>query len=296
MDRALAAALEDAIRSACGARFRIGTLSYAAGDPSAARWCVEGTGERFFVKTFAGHGDVFEAEADGLRSIAATGTIRTPHVVTSGSTPASAFLVLEYLDLRPMQGDDGKRCAEAVAALHAIPGTDYGWRRDNYVGKTPQLNTPLGDWPTFFATRRLRPQFEMAALRGYRGTLQAHGERIRDKIPAFFLERRPTPSLLHGDLWSGNIAVLADGTPVVFDPATYHGDRETDFAMCELFGGLPESFYATYRSTAPLAEGYAQRRALYNLYHVLNHLNIFGGGYLREAERMAKAVVDYLRH
>ena len=139
---------------------------------------------------------------------------------------------------------------------------------------------------------RLRPQLRRAAAHGRE--LQKRGESLAEKLPAFFLDYRPQASLLHGDLWHGNAALCAEA-PAVFDPAVYHGDRECDLAMTELFGGFPEAFYAAYREAWPLNEGYETRKTLYNLYHVLNHLNLFGSGYLRQAERMIDRLLAELR-
>jgi len=296
MEASLAAAVETAARGALGAGFRITRVEPAGGGGTHQHWIAGHDGLRVFVKTSAASNhSIFEAEADALAAIAGAGAIRTPAVLSVGATDAHAFLILEHLTLRPMQAPDAERCAESLAALHRNVGERYGWHRDNFIGLTPQANSPRPDWPAFFAHQRLAPQFAEAARRGHRGDLQAHGERIIDKIGAFFLERRPEPALLHGDLWAGNIGVTPEGEPVVFDPASYYGDRETDFAMSELFGGLPERFYLAYSRAAPLAEGYPQRRTLYNLYHMLNHLNLFGASYLRQTERMARELSEYLR-
>ena len=134
----------------------------------------------------------------------------------------------------------------------------------------------------------------LAAQNGYGGQLQRLGEKLMDSLPAFFADYTPQPSLLHGDLWSGNHAYLQNGTPTIFDPAIYYGDRECDIAMTELFGGYDTDFYAAYRSAYPLDAGYATRRDLYNLYHILNHANLFGGGYARQAEQMMQKLLRNL--
>jgi fructosamine-3-kinase len=125
--------------------------------------------------------------------------------------------------------------------------------------------------------------------------LRDKGERLTEHLGGFFLDYRPAPCLLHGDLWSGNAGMLPDGTPVVFDPAVHRGDREADLAMSELFGGFPEAFYAAYRAAWPLDPGYETRKTLYNLYHVLNHFNMFGAGYLGQARRMIQKLAAELR-
>ncbi len=144
---------------------------------------------------------------------------------------------------------------------------------------------------TFWRERRLGFQLQLAAENGYRGQLQRLGDKLLDAMPAFFDGYAPQPSLLHGDLWGGNHAYLADGTPVIFDPAPWYGDRECDLAMTELFGGYGADFYDAYRASYPLDAGYAVRKELYNLYHILNHLNLFGGGYARQAEQMMQRLL-----
>lgn len=167
----------------------------------------------------------------------------------------------------------------------------FGFAQDNFIGTTPQPNGWKNSWINFWREQRLRFQLRLAAQNGYGGQLQTLGEKLLDTLPAFFDGYTPQPSLLHGDLWSGNHAFLADGTPVIFDPAPYYGDRECDLAMTELFGGYPADFYAAYSEAYPLHGGYAMRRNLYNLYHILNHANLFGGGYVRQAEQMMQRLL-----
>ncbi|QQS55814.1 MAG: fructosamine kinase family protein [Candidatus Competibacteraceae bacterium] len=252
-------------------------------------WRV-GDGERdFFVKT---HGaatvvqTMFEAEAAGLAELAATEAVRVPLPIGHGTAAGLAFLVLEYLPL----GGGGPRALDLLghqlAALHRIPQAFFGWHRNNTIGSTPQPNDRGDDWITFWRERRLGFQLELAAHHGHGGELRRRGEQLLARFAGLFIGYRPVPALLHGDLWSGNAGCTVDGDPVIFDPACYYGDREADLAMTELFGGFPECFYAAYREALPLDVGYPQRRTLYNLYHVLNHLNLFGGGYRAQAEHM----------
>ena len=226
------------------------------------------------------------AESAGLAALRATGAIRTPAVFDCGAHAGRAQLILEYLDLRPLDGKSGAALGEALARLHEHRSPRYGWDADNFIGATPQANAWHDAWPLFFARQRLAPQLALARQNGMERVLAEGGEGLLDRLPALFLEYRPAPSLLHGDLWGGNAGALPDGTPVVFDPACYYGDRETDIAMAELFGGFPDSFYAAYRAAWPLDPGYESRKTLYNLYHILNHYNLFGAGYLGQARRM----------
>ena len=226
------------------------------------------------------------AEVAGLAALRAADAIRTPAVVECGVHGGQARLVLEYLNLRPLDRTSGAALGQALAKLHGHVAPRYGWEHDNYIGATPQVNDWHDVWPKFFAQRRLAPQLALARQNGMERTLVARGEGLLDRLPALFLEYRPAPSLLHGDLWGGNAGALSDGTPVIFDPACYYGDRETDIAMAELFGGFPDTFYAAYRAAWPLDPGYETRKTLYNLYHILNHFNLFGGAYLGQARRM----------
>jgi fructosamine-3-kinase len=227
-----------------------------------------------------------EAEIDGLARIARTGAIRVPRVLGEGADEADAWIELEWLDLHPANAESDARMGEALARLHAATAPAFGLERDNAIGATPQPNAPSGDWIAFWREHRLGFQLDLAAGNGHDGRLQDRGRRLLERLPACFAGHRPQPSLLHGDLWGGNRAMLADGTPVVYDPAVYYGDREADLAMTRLFGGFGPRFYAAYEHAWPPDAGAEARRDLYNLYHVLNHLNLFGGGYRAQAEGM----------
>ncbi len=285
----LLAELEACARSRLGQAFCITTVSPVSGGDINTALCLAGPAGKAFVKLRpAADAPMFAAEAEGLAALAACDAIRVPSVLGHGECAGQTWLLLEWLDLAPLRApDDARRAGQALAALHRHSASQFGWARDNFIGSTLQNNVESERWPRFFAEQRLRPQFALAAQQGFGGELQRHGERICEHISAFFLDHHPAPSLLHGDLWSGNIAVLADGSPVLFDPACYNGDREADVAMTELFGGFPLAFYAAYREAWPLDPGFEQRKPLYNLYHVLNHLNLFGAGYLGQAERMS---------
>ena len=252
-----------------------------------------GDGERrFFVKlNEATLLDMFEAEADGLDEILASQAIRAPAPVCTGVAGGQAYLVLEYLPLGGRGSAD--RLGRELARMHRRHGEHFGWHRDNTIGSTPQPNARDDDWVHFWQHQRLGHQLELAARNG--GQLGTQGEALLARVPDFFTDYRPAPSLLHGDLWSGNQGYTADGQPVIFDPAVYYGDREADLAMTELFGGFPAAFYRAYDEAWPLDPGYATRKTLYNLYHVLNHFNLFGGGYLGQARRMIGQLLSEVR-
>jgi protein-ribulosamine 3-kinase len=250
---------------------------------------VEDGGRAFFVKLNAPERlDMFEAESEGLAALAAARAIRVPEPVCVGLAGGESFLVMERLDLGGRL--DGERAGRQLAALHRATAERFGWHRDNTIGSTPQLNAPHPDWVAFWRERRLGPQLALAAANGHRGRLQSDGERLLSRLDAL-IGHAPPPSLLHGDLWGGNIGATPEGEPVIFDPAVYHGDREADLAMTELFGGFDARFQAAYREAWPLDPAYAVRRVLYNLYHVLNHLNLFGGGYLQQSQSMIERLL-----
>ena len=232
--------------------------------------------------------DMFEAEADGLAAMAATGTIRVPRPLCTGTAGGQSFIVMEHIPLGGRGRAAAARAGEQLAAMHrAAPGagTPFGWHRDNTIGSTPQPNASCDDWAAFWQRHRLGFQLDLAARNGYRGRLAERGALLLERVPRL-LDHAPVPSLLHGDLWGGNMGTADDGSPVIFDPACYFGDREADLAMTELFGGFGADFYTAYEAAWPLAPGYRVRKALYNLYHILNHLNLFGTGYKGQAQGM----------
>ena len=275
------------IAEASGEPFVLAAQSGVGGGCINTTTVLEGSAKKYFVKlNEASRLDMFEAEAAGLREIVESDTLRAPRPLTCGTTARQAFLVLEYLDLGGRGGGAADRdLGRQLAAMHRTTTEQYGWWRDNTIGSTPQINTREDDWIVFYRERRLRVQLELAARHGGSQLLR-QGEPLLAAVPAFFTDYRPVPSLLHGDLWGGNHGALPDGTPVVFDPAVYYGDREADLAMTELFGGFGSGFYAAYNAVWPLDPGYRVRKDLYNLYHVLNHFNLFGGGYAGQAQRL----------
>lgn len=236
--------------------------------------------------------DMFAAEAEGLQAMADNDSIRVPRPVCWGSHDGQAYLVMENLEL----GGSGSAAelGERLAALHRCTGGTYGWHRDNTIGSTPQPNTPSNDWIGFWREQRLGFQLDLAARNGFGGRLQSLGEQLMERFPALFADHTPEASMLHGDLWSGNYSFTRSGEPVIFDPAFYYGDREADIAMTELFGGFGRDFYAAYNSAWPLDPGYRTRKTFYNLYHILNHANLFGGGYASQAQGMMERLLAEL--
>lgn len=237
-----------------------------------------------------------DAEVDGLGRLREAGSLRTPETLAVGSADDEAFLVLEWLDLVEPDAVSEERFGEALAWQHRNRGPAYGLERDNFIGATLQSNDVTEDWVAFWRERRLLHQLDLAASNGHAGRLQDRGRRLAELMDVFFASYRPTASLLHGDLWSGNRGVLADGTPVVFDPAVFYGDREADIAMTRLFGSFSPRFYSAYAATWPLDQAAGTRRDLYNVYHMLNHLNLFGGSYREKAEGMIDRLLAAAGH
>ncbi|MBD2006311.1 MULTISPECIES: fructosamine kinase family protein [Cyanophyceae] len=233
--------------------------------------------------------DMFEAEALGLQQMLETNSIRVPKPICWGTEGNSAYLVLEWLELGRGNTQSWEKMGQQLAAMHHWVGKDaFGWDRNNTIGSTPQINTWTAAWGEFYVEHRLGYQFGRALRRGGHFPNQ---ERLLEAIPELLADRQPQPSLVHGDLWGGNASCTVEGEPVIFDPAAYYGDREVDIAMTELFGGFPTAFYRGYNEVFPLDPGYERRKPLYNLYHILNHFNLFGGGYASQASGMIEQIL-----
>ncbi len=246
--------------------------------------------QEWFVKTnSADRLAMFEAEAEGLAAMADTGTIRVPRPLLTGSHDGQSFIVMEYIASGGGGAGSQAAAGEQLAAMHRHMADRFGWHRDNTIGATHQPNDWRDTWIDFWREQRLGFQLDLAARNGY-AHLKRLGEPLLERFPAL-IDHDPQPSLLHGDLWGGNIAFDREGQPVIFDPAVYYGDREADLAMTELFGGFGRDFYAAYQAAWPLDPGYTVRKTLYNLYHVLNHANLFGGGYAGQAQRMMERLL-----
>jgi fructosamine-3-kinase len=243
----------------------------------------------YFVKVNdASRVAMFEAEAIALQQIAATHSIRVPQPICWGMVENTAYIVLEWLDLGYGDHQAWESMGRNLAAMHQVSHRQgFGWQQNNTIGSTPQINTWKTSWLEFFGEHRLGYQLQLARRKGGRFPQQ---EPLLAALPRLLAEHQPQPALVHGDLWSGNAAVTQQGEAVIFDPAAYFGDREVDIAMTQLFGSFPPNFYSAYNEAFPLPPGYSQRRTLYNLYHVLNHFNLFGGTY----EAQANQIIDSL--
>lgn len=282
-----------------------------AGSAFCATWRARtaGTGasrNTLFIKSApAAQAAVLQAEADGLAALASAGCIRTPEVAGCWVDPSVDLVVLamEWLDLSSAPGPDfGERFGHQLAALHLKAPADaserFGWRRDNWLGGTPQSNRwsqhgGLDGWLAFYGNERLGAMARRLSAAGASTALIDAVGGIIDVLPGFFEDGHvPRPSLIHGDLWSGNWGCMHDGSAAIYDPAVSISDAEAELAMMELFGAPPAGFWPAYREMASVGEGYVRRRRLYQLYHLLNHALLFGGGYAQQAMTIIAALLD----
>ena len=232
---------------------------------------------------------MFSEEARSLRALAATRTVRVPAVQDQHAESGYAWLLLEWLEPGPRSSASQAQLGERLAALHRHTAETYGWPAANFIGSLPQSNRPHRSWPDFWRAERLGPQLELAASRldaKQRGRLMQLIDQCDDVIGDSDADG---PSLLHGDLWGGNLHTMADGTPALIDPASYYGHREVDLAMARLFGGFSADFFGSYERAWACRPGLEQRLLLYQVYYLLVHVNLFGGGY---AEQTMRAVAQ----
>lgn len=292
--------LQNALHSLFGSDSRIKqTDRITGGDINDAYRLTLYDGMHVFMKTNTiKNAAFFTAEAAGLSAIAQTGTVRTPRVLCCGTDTAKggfSFLLLEYIESQDRAADYWDIFAHELAGMHQadtqafVPGGRYGFAEDNYIGAGKQINTAKDSWICFFRECRLEPQIRRAAGYFSSAELKKLGRLLHglDRI----LVEPEHPSLLHGDLWSGNVMTGNDGRAWLMDPAVSVGHAEADLAMTELFGGFPQRFYVAYQEAAPLQPGYDRRRDVYNLYHLLNHLNLFGRSYLGAVMRVVEEYV-----
>lgn len=288
--------LESAIGTATASTFTARSVVAVGGGCIHQAIRVNDANQQFFVKHNSPELlDMFRAESRALDELRRAGSLRLPKIILCDICDGRAVLVLEYIELHPLDDSAAHELGRALASMHRTTAPGFGWHIDNFIGSSPQSNHWHDDWPTFFREERLRPQLERAILGGFGVKLEPRAERLLPRVSCLLDEHEPVPSLLHGDLWVGNAASDSQGAPVLFDPASYYGDRETDLAMTELFGGFGPAFRRGYESVWPLDPGYRHRQTLYNLYHLLNHLNLFGAGYLQQVVHDIDLLLEQVR-
>lgn len=256
-----------------------------AGDSHKAFKVSDGK-QRFFVKTNTKvcltH---FDAESEGLSHLGSTSLFKVPKIICSGVVSDHSFLVLEYISMSQGEQKDWFKFGQILAEQHKTHTQNmYGWQDDNYIGLTPQSNRWQKKWSQFFSEQRIGYMLQLLAEKGLNF---ADIDKVVNTIIRLLEGHNPDSSMLHGDLWQGNTGFYKH-QPVLFDPAFYFGDRETDIAMTELFGRFPESFYQGYTDQWPLDDNYQYRKPVYQLFHVLNHALLFGGHYIDSAKLTLK--------
>lgn len=281
------------ISQVTGQPFKVAQTNSIGGGCINQAYRVSDGQQAFFVKlNQASQLAMFEAELAGLKEMYNSQTIRVPQPLCVGLAGNSAYIVMEWLNLGG-RGNAWDAMGQNLAAMHRTSSDlGFGWHRANTIGETHQPNDWQESWLSFWRDQRLGYQFRLAKRRG--GSFPQQ-QKLLAALPELLSGHDPMPSLVHGDLWSGNAAITAAGEPVIFDPAMYYGDREVDLAMTELFGRFPADFYDAYEAVYPLAPGYLLRKNLYNLYHILNHFNLFGGGYAAQANRMIDQLLAKVR-
>lgn len=268
-----------------------GAVAVGGGCMSDAARVTGEHGDAFLKHDAAAPPEMFAAEAEGLRELRDAGSgLRVPAVVGCGE----GWLALEWLETGPATAASEEALGRGLAELHGRSSGGWGWRRSGFIGTLPQDNQRSADWPGFWISRRLEPQLRVARDAGAEVGGEADWSRLFAALPAALaVAGEEGDSLLHGDLWSGNALTTSRGEPALIDPAVYYGHREVDLAMADLFGGFGSRFRTAYEEALPLAPGYEEvRRGTYQLYYLLVHVNLFGGGY---AARTREVLVQVLR-
>jgi fructosamine-3-kinase len=276
--------------------FSITNIHPVSGGCINTAYILQGVYNSFFIKLNRQQRlPMFKAEFAGLKEMLQTKTVRVPQPITTGVFAETSFLVLEMITLKPGNHQSDQQLGHQLAAIHQIQQDYFGWHQNNTIGSTEQINKSSKDWIPFWRENRLGFQLKLANSKDYGNKLKKSGEKLSESLNSFFFGYQPQPSLLHGDLWGGNAAITEHNEPIIYDPACYYGDRETDIAMTELFGGFSANFYAAYNESYPLHTDYNIRKTLYNLYHILNHLNLFGEGYLHQAQHMIDSLLTEIK-
>lgn len=285
----------DQIQQNTGLSFDHPSISRVSGGCINNSFLISDGQEQVFVKTNRSeYLTMFEAEANGLKVIAESNAIRVPHIMCTGLSGKTAFIVMQAIRMGRAHAGSYREFGQQLATMHRYQNTRFGSSIDNTIGSTPQHNPWSDDWFEFWRKYRLGFQLNLALENNASSQLIDDGLRLNDSFDALF-ERQPNAACLHGDLWQGNWGFDYSGKVAIFDPAHYFGDRETDLAMTSLFGRAHADFYAAYQETYPLKTGYTIRESFYNIYHILNHFNLFGGAYAAQAHDMIKIVLSELR-
>lgn len=287
-------ALETQLISELGSHFAIDSISRVSGGDICEAYKVNSGSTFYFLKTHQSHmHSMLMNESQNLHALAATNTIPVPMPLAHGIIDSYCYLLLEYLSFQNSRSH--AKLGELLANLHQNTGNHFGWEQDNWIGATPQQNEKNSNWLTFWRKNRLGYQLNLVKNNNGPHTLIEICERLYVDFDPLFQNYSPVPNLLHGDLWCGNFGFIKNDTPVIFDPACYFGDRETDIAMTMLFSGFNQEFYRAYNYRYPLDSGFQIRKDFYNTYHLLNHFNLFSGGYASQAEQLCQKVLSAIK-
>ncbi len=289
----LAEALTDKLVSELGAEYR--AVSFRSSGAGCINETYQAYGPRLeplFLKIgSADYMDMYEKEVKGLMLLQQCEAIRVPQVRFAQQLQNHAVMVMEFVELQPVRGNNARAFGEALAQLHSVTANQFGLDHCNYIGRTPQINRWNENWWDFYCECRLLPQAKLAQAKGLRSSVIKKLHHLIEAAPISMASHQPEASLLHGDLWNGNIAVDATGKATLYDPAVYYGDAETDLAMSKMFGAMPAQTYEAYHNVLPQKQGHKLRQALYDLYHWLNHFNLFGVTYLGQVEQTLETVL-----
>lgn len=271
---------EEVLTNITGQRYNVMEIRQAHGGCISEAWQIKTLNEDFFLKVAnLSQKGFFYTEAEGLNELAKCNSLLSPEVIGLHESDTQCFILLEYINLEAHNEQSQIKLGHGLAELHRISAESYGLSKSNYIGASPQINHKSKNWVDFYNNCRLMPQAYMTGI----DEVESLAEQLSQVTEKFFRDYTPVASLLHGDLWSGNTARTSKDTAVIFDPAVYYGDRESDIAFTEFFGGFSPEFYKAYNETWPLHPGYEFRKYLYQLYHSINHLNLFGNSYLAKS-------------
>jgi len=283
-------AVEQAIKAETGNRFAIEKKRIIAASNTNLAYQVSNYQHNYFVKIKdKSHFNHFESEAYALDQIRSLKQVTCPEVIATGTTLDKSFIVLSYIPFSQATSESWYHLGAQLAMMHKSSSHgQFGWQHDNYIGDTLQPNNWRSNWKTFFAEQRVAWQLQLLSEKSIKlGNI----DHITDICHDALNHHEVKPSLVHGDLWLGNLG-FTDSSSVIYDPACYYGDREVDIAMTELFGQLPYDFYLGYQNIFPLDEGYEQRKLIYNFYHILNHANLFGGVYIDQSRALLSRILS----
>lgn len=287
--------IESEIQQVAETSFLISKKTPVSGGDINQTFRLSGNQKEYFIKlNTSEYADMFIQESAGLKALQTTNTFIIPKVILYGVYQDQSYLVLEYLPMH--QRGDIEDFAGALASLHLNTHKEFGFYGDNYIGKTPQINRFGNNWGKFFAEQRIGFQLELLLQKDACKSMLKKGINLVSNLPDYLNRHKPKPALVHGDLWQGNYAFNQAGQPMIFDPACYYADHEVDLAMLELFGNPGRQFFDAYNRLHKIEEGYSVRREIYNLYHILNHANLFGGNYIFQSEQIIEKLGDIIKH